>query len=95
MDMHDKELNTLYEAIISLKTPEECHRFLEDICTVKEVHAMSQRLQVAKLLEEGKNYIEISEETGASSATICRVNKCLTNGSGYRVALDRINQAGV
>lgn len=95
MDMHSKELNNLYEAILSLKTADECHKFFEDICTIKEAQAMSQRLQVAMLLEDGKNYVEISDETGASSATICRVNKCLMYGSGgYKIALDRMDKAG-
>ena len=95
MDMHNKELNSLYQAILSLKTADECHKFFEDICTIKEVQAMSQRLQVAMLLEDGKNYVEVSDETGASSATICRVNKCLMYGSGgYKIALDRMDKAG-
>ncbi len=95
MDLQSSEMNALYQAILSLKTPEECRLFFEDICTIKEMQAMSQRLQVATLLEAGKNYVEIYDQTGVSSATICRVNKCLMYGKGgYRIALDRMDRAG-
>jgi len=78
----------LYEAVLKLKTAEECDAFFEDICTIKEVQDLSQRLWVASLLSEGKGYQEISAMTGASTATICRVNKCLIYGrGGYRIAL--------
>lgn len=79
---------SLYKTVLRLETVEECAAFFEDICTIKEMQDISQRLQVAKMLHEGKNYIEISRLTGASTATICRVNKCLLYGSGgYRTAL--------
>jgi TrpR-related protein YerC/YecD len=78
----------LFATVLRLETVEECAAFFEDICTIKEIQDISQRLQVAKMLHEGKNYIEISRLTGASTATICRVNKCLLYGSGgYRAAL--------
>ncbi len=94
MDMHGPEMTSLFEAILSLESPEECAMFFEDICTIKELQAMAQRLQVAELLESGKNYVEIYQDTGVSSATICRVNKCLMYGSGgYRTALSRMKQA--
>ena len=84
-----------FEAILSLRTPEECQIFFEDICTIKELQAMSQRFQVACLLDAGKNYVEVCEATGASSATISRVNKCLTYGEGgYKKALERLKEAG-
>ena len=83
-----------YEAVLSLKTVEDCRRFFEDISTIKELQAMSQRFRVACLLDSGKNYIEVSEATGASSATISRVNRCLTYGGGYRAALDNMKKAG-
>ena len=84
-----------FEAILSLRTPEECQIFFEDICTIKELQAMSQRFQVACLLDAGKNYLEVCEATGASSATISRVNKCLTYGEGgYKRALERLKEAG-
>ena len=78
------------QAVLSLQTEEECIAFFEDICTYREMHDLSQRLQVASLLAKGKNYQEISRATGASTATISRVKKCLVYGSGgYRAALNR------
>ena len=83
-----------YEAVLSLKTAEECQLFFEDISTIKELQAMSQRFRVACLLDGGSNYLEVSEATGASSATISRVNRCLNYGGGYRAALDNLKKAG-
>ena len=88
----DEEL--FYEAILTLRTREDCRRFFEDICTIKELQAISQRMRVACLLDSGNNYIEVSEATGASSATISRVNRCLNYGSGYREAIDNLKKAG-
>lgn len=86
--INEAAVHRLYETVVQLKTVEECAAFFEDICTIKEIQDISQRLQVAQLLHEGKNYQEISRSTGASTATICRVNKCLMYGSGgYRAAL--------
>ena len=83
----------LYRAMMKLQTPEECYRFFEDLCTVSELKAMEQRYEVAKLLDEGMVYHEILEKTGASSATISRVNRCLNYGAdGYRVILDRMGE---
>ena len=82
----------LYEAILSLQTPEECRAFFEDICTIKELQAMAQRLEVAARLDAGQNYNAVCEQTGASTATISRVNKCLHYGSGYRIVLDRLKE---
>ena len=80
----------LFRVIQSLETPEEYRRFFEDICTIREIQDMAQRLDVAILLREGKNYQEISAETAVSSATISRVNRCLLyGGGGYREALDQ------
>ncbi len=85
----------LMQALLALDTREECHALLEDICTIKEVQDIAQRLEVAFMLDEGKNYQEISRETGASTATISRVKKCLVYGSGgYRTALDRAKEQG-
>ena len=79
--------------MMKLQTPEECYRFFEDLCTVSELKAMEQRYEVAKLLDEGMVYNEILEKTGASSATISRVNRCLNYGAdGYRVILDRMGE---
>ena len=85
----------LMQALLALDTRAECHAFLEDICTIKEVQDIAQRLEVAFMLDEGKNYQEISKATGASTATISRVKKCLIYGSGgYRTALDRAKEQG-
>lgn len=88
-----EEMEALCQAVLSLQTPEECSRFLEDVCTIKELHAICQRLAVARLLSAGNNYQEVSQQTGASSATICRVNKCLVYGDGgYRTVLERLQE---
>ena len=77
-----KKFQELFEALAKVTTADECAKLLEDLCTVKELADMTQRLEVARLLKEGKNYREICEKTGASTATICRVNKCLLYGKG-------------
>ena len=85
------EMQELFEGILSLQTVQECERFFTDICTIKELQALTQRLQVAKQLYEGRNYNEVYRDTGVSSATICRVNKCLNYGDGgYKTVLDRL-----
>ncbi len=79
-----------FEAVLKLKSKEDCRKFFEDVCTIKELQDVSQRLEVAKLLSEKKNYQEISKLTGASTATISRVNKCLLYGKeGYQVVLEK------
>lgn len=83
-----------YEAVLSLETPEQCRVFFEDICTIKEMQSLFQRFRVACLLDAGSNYLEVSDATGASSATISRVNRCLNYGGGYRTALDNLKKAG-
>ena len=88
----NKEIDDLFEAILALENQEECYRFFEDICTIKELQSIAQRLQVAKLLREKKTYSDIEEITKASTATISRINKCLVYGSdGYRLILDRLD----
>ncbi|MEL7654575.1 MAG: YerC/YecD family TrpR-related protein [Bacillota bacterium] len=85
------EIDELFKAILALESEEDCYRFFEDICTINEIHAISQRLHVAKLLYEHKTYNEIEEVTKASTATISRINKCLVYGAdGYRRILERI-----
>ena len=80
-----------FEAVLKLKSKEDCRKFFEDVCTIKELQDVSQRLEVAKLLNEKKNYQEISKLTGASTATISRVNKCLLYGKeGYQVVLEKV-----
>lgn len=87
------QIDEFFEAILALKTEEDCYRFFEDVCTINELHAISQRLQVAKLLSEHKTYSEIEEATKASTATISRINKCLIYGAdGYKTILERINK---
>ena len=84
------DVDELFDAVLSLKTREECYRFFEDICTVNEIHAIAQRMEVARLLSEKKTYTEIEEITKASTATISRINKCLVYGAGgYKIVLDR------
>ena len=90
---HNKDMDFLYRGILSLPTREECYAFFEDICTIKELQAMAQRFRVAAQLKENRNYNEIQADTGASSATISRVNKCLLYGSGgYSTALQRLSE---
>ena len=82
IDLHHESLDRLFASILKLESVEECYRFFEDVCTVKEIRDIAQRLDVATMLSEGKNYQEITSLTGASTATISRVNKCLQYGSG-------------
>ena len=85
--------DALFEAILSLETVDECYKFFEDACTIKEILDISQRYEVARLLSEKKNYQEISKETGARTATISRVAKCLSYGSdGYALVLERLKE---
>lgn len=77
-----QEKDKLFQAILSLENVEECRRFFEDLCTINEINAMAQRLEVAALLKEGETFNKIVDETGASTATISRVNRCLKYGSG-------------
>ncbi len=86
-----KSIDKLFQTILDLKTVDECYKYFEDICTVKEIQDMAQRLETAILLDNGENYQKISEDVGISTATIGRVSKCLKYGSGgYRMALDRL-----
>lgn len=90
-DREKKNIDRFYEAILSLKSKGDCELFFEDIATIKELLELSSRLEVAKMLDDGKVFNDISKETGASSATISRVNKCLHYGpGGYRLVLDKI-----
>lgn len=92
-DKEKANIQQFYKAILTLKTAEECELFFDDVATIKEIIDVSARLEVARMLDEGKVFNEISKETGASSATISRVNKCLGYGpGGYRIVLDRIKK---
>lgn len=87
----EKSVKMLYKALLSLKNEEECHNFLEDLCTITEIKSMAQRLEVARLLDEKTVYTEIAEKTGASTATISRVGRSLNYGTdGYKLILERL-----
>ena len=94
MRKHEKEtINNLFEAILSLGNIEECYSFFEDACTIQELESIAQRFEVAQLLSSGKSYAEVNKLTGASTATICRVGKCVNYGSGgYKTAIDRLDK---
>ncbi len=88
-----EEVDRLFEAILSLEDSEECYSFFEDICTVNELLSMAQRLEVARMLRNHNTYLEIAEKTGASTATISRVNRSLNYGSdGYDMVFGRVGQ---
>jgi len=90
---HSNATDELCEALLSLKNREECYAFLEDICTIKEVLEMSQRLSVAKLLDKGMSYAQISQQTGVSTATISRIGRCMGYGNGgYKMIIDRLQE---
>jgi len=90
--LHTESVDKLFQVILKLETVDECYDFFEDICTIKELFDIAQRLEVASMLNEGKNYTEITSKTGASTATISRVNKCLVYGNGYKNALNKENK---
>ena len=91
--MDPKMADQFYSAILSLKTKDECRAFFDDICTIKELQDLMQRLQVALMLSKGMNYQEISNSTSVSSATISRVNRCLNYGEGgYVTVLERMGK---
>lgn len=86
-------VDKLCEAVLMLNSVEECYKFFEDICTIAEIKALAQRLEVAKMLRVKKTYTEISQKTGASTATISRVNRALNYGAdGYNMILDRLTE---
>ena len=85
--------NQLCRAVLLLDNVEECYQFFEDICTVSEIKALAQRLEVARMLKHGHTYDDIVERTGASTATISRVKRCLNYGAdGYKVILDKLEE---
>ncbi|MCH5253938.1 MAG: helix-turn-helix domain-containing protein [Lachnospiraceae bacterium] len=89
--IQSEAVDHLFDAILCLKTKEECYNFFEDLCTVNELLSISQRLEVAAMLKEHKTYLEIAQRTGASTATISRVNRALNYGNdGYQLALERL-----
>jgi len=87
----DQLIDELFDAIITLDSREACYRFFEDLCTISEVQSLSQRLKVAQLLDRRETYAAIEEQTGASTATISRISKCLQGkAGGYRLVLDKL-----
>jgi len=89
----DKQTDELFRSVLSLGSLEECYQYFEDLCTVKEIRDLGQRLQVARLLDQGSSYMQAGEATGASSATIGRVKRCLNYGSGgYGLILERMKE---
>lgn len=93
MQKDDQPMALLYRAILSLQSEEECRAFFQDLCTVSELRAMAQRLEVAQLLDQGMIYNDILQRTGASSATISRVNRALQYGAdGYKAVLPRLEK---
>lgn len=89
------DLDALFDAVLLLRDRSECYRFFEDVCTISELKSIAQRFDVAKKLDEGVTYQEISQQLGASTATISRVNRALAYGAGgYRLLLDRIRAGG-
>lgn len=91
--LRGKELDQLFQAVLSLNDLEECYRFFDDLCTINEIQALAQRLDVARMLREGNTYHKIEAETGASTATISRVKRCLNFGNDtYEMVLERIKE---
>lgn len=91
--IHTEAVDDLFEAVLSLQNKDECYTFFEDVCTVNEILSLSQRFEVAKMLKEKRTYLEISEKTGASTATISRVNRSLNYGNdGYDMVFARMNK---
>lgn len=89
----DKTTQNLAKAFVAIQSEEECLKFLSDLCTISEIKAMAQRLEVAVMLDKGKVYNDIAARTAASTATISRVNRALTYGEdGYRIILDRLGE---
>ncbi|WP_199617531.1 YerC/YecD family TrpR-related protein [Paenibacillus alkalitolerans] len=91
--LNDKSIDQLFEAILTLENLEECYLFFDDLCTINEIQSLSQRLEVARMLRKGSTYNQIETETGASTATISRVKRCLNYGNdGYKFTLERLGR---
>ena len=91
-NVHTEAVNHLFDAILSLENKEECYRFFEDVCTVNELLSLSQRYEVARMLRAQKTYLDSAEKTGASTATISRVNRSLNYGNdGYDMVFERVS----
>ena len=91
MNFHSKSIDRLFQTFLNLETLDECYSYFEDLCTIKEIQDMSQRLDTAILLSQGMSYQKITDEVDISTATIGRVSKCLNYGSGgYRTAIEKL-----
>ena len=91
--VHTEAVKHLFEAVLQLENVVECYQFFEDVCTINELLSLSQRFEVAKMLTENKTYLEIAEQTGASTATISRVNRSLNYGNdGYQMVFSRMEK---
>jgi len=91
--LHNESVDSLFDAILTLETREECYAFFMDVCTMNEIASLSQRYEVAGMLRDKKTYLDISEKTGASTATISRVNRSLNYGNdGYQIVWDKLEQ---
>ena len=91
--VHTVAVKHLFEAVLQLENVDECYQFFEDVCTINELLSLSQRFEVAKMLTENKTYLEIAEQTGASTATISRVNRSLNYGNdGYQMVFSRMEK---
>ena len=91
MKFHSESIDRLFQSILNLNSIEECYAYFEDLCTIKELQDMAQRLDTAILLDQGVSYQKITQQVGISTATIGRVSKCLNYGTGgYRAAIDRL-----
>ena len=91
--VHTEAVKHLFEAVLQLENVEECYQFFEDVCTINELLSLSQRFEVAKMLTENITYLEIAEQTGASTATISRVNRSLNYGNdGYQMVFSRMEK---
>lgn len=85
--------DNLFRCILAMESIEECYQLFEDLCTVHEIQAIAQRMEVAEMLDSKRTYVEIAEKTGASTATISRVNRALNYGTdGYKLAIERVRQ---
>lgn len=92
-DIHTPAVDQLFQAVLTLNSMEDCYRFFEDVCTINELLSISQRFEVATMLKEHRTYLDIAEKTGASTATISRVNRSLTYGNdGYDMVLERMGR---
>lgn len=92
-EINNERIDTLYKAVLELKTVEECRKFFNDLCTISELKSMSQRMEVALMLKDKNVYTDIAAKTGASTATISRVNRCINYGSdGYNLVIERMEK---